>query len=65
MVGATLELHVAFESPSVQLLKGKEHQFNFLFTVEEATGVSIPDEQIQDKSLSTLGQLVAFVDERR
>ena len=38
---------------------------NFLFTLEEATGVTIPDEQIQDKTLRTLGQLVAFVDERR
>ena len=38
---------------------------NFLFKIEELTGVEIPDEDIEDKSAFTLGELAEYVDARR
>jgi acyl carrier protein len=38
---------------------------NFLFSVEEETGVAIPDEAIAEKGLKTLGDFAGFVDEAR
>lgn len=38
---------------------------NFLFSVEEATGVAIPDEAIAERNLKTLGEFAAYVDEKR
>ncbi len=34
---------------------------NFLFSLEEETGVSIPDEAIVDEPLETLGQLAEYI----
>lgn len=53
------------ETPLNELGLDSLDMVNFLFTVEDKTGVQIPDEDIQEKRLSTLGELVAFVDERR
>ena len=38
---------------------------NFLYSVEEATGVKIPDEAIALENLETLHQIAAFVDRNR
>jgi acyl carrier protein len=38
---------------------------NFLFTIEEATGVKISDEDILEHSLERLGQFSAYIDARR
>ena len=38
---------------------------NFLFSVEEQTGVSVPDEEIAAHDLRTLGALAGYVAERR
>jgi acyl carrier protein len=38
---------------------------NFLFSVEEDTGVAIPDEVIAERGLRTLRDFAAYVDERR
>jgi acyl carrier protein len=38
---------------------------NFLFSVEEATGIAIPDEAIAERSLKTLRDFAAYVDEQR
>lgn len=38
---------------------------NFLFSIEEATGVSIPDEAIVERNLKTLGDFAAYVDQQR
>lgn len=38
---------------------------NFLYSVEEATGVKIPDEAIANEKLETLQQFAAYVDRNR
>lgn len=38
---------------------------NFLYSVEEATGVKIPDEAIANEKLERLEQFAAYVDRNR
>jgi acyl carrier protein len=38
---------------------------NFLFSVEEETGVAISDEAIAERGLKTLAEFAAYVDETR
>lgn len=38
---------------------------NFLFSVEEETGVNIPDEALVEEPLETLGQLAEYVDRNK
>lgn len=38
---------------------------NFLFTVEQATGVKLPDEELDANRIDTLGKVAVFVDARR
>jgi len=38
---------------------------NFLFSVEEATGVNVPDEAIAEEKLTTLGDFARYVEARR
>jgi acyl carrier protein len=38
---------------------------NFLFSVEEQTGVAVPDEAIAERGLKTLRDFAAYVDEHR
>ena len=65
----TEELHaegeLGAETPLKELGLDSLDMVNFLFTVEDRTGVTIPDEDIQEQKLKTLGELVAFVDQQR
>jgi acyl carrier protein len=38
---------------------------NFLFSVEEATGVNVSDEAIAEEKLTTLGDFARYVEARR
>lgn len=38
---------------------------NFLFSLEEVTGVEVPDEALTEEPLETLGQLAAYVDAKK
>lgn len=38
---------------------------NFLFSLEDATGVEIPDEDLEEKGLTTLGKLATYVDAKK
>ena len=38
---------------------------NFLFSVEEATGVNVPDEAIAEEKIVTLGDFARYVEARR
>ena len=38
---------------------------NFLFSLEEAVGVKIPDEAISDDGLQTLADIAVYVDSHR
>lgn len=38
---------------------------NFLFTMEQGTGVKIPDEVIAERGLETIEDLAAYIDENR
>jgi acyl carrier protein len=38
---------------------------NFLYTLEETTGVKIPDEDIDSQKLATLGDFARYIDDRR
>lgn len=38
---------------------------NFLFTIEQGTGVKLPDDELEANRIDTLGQVAAYVDARR
>jgi acyl carrier protein len=38
---------------------------NFLFSVEEKTGVKIPDEALDSENLRTLGAIAGYIDSHR
>lgn len=38
---------------------------NVLFTLEEKTGVKIPDEAIAEQGLDTIAQFAAYIDQHR
>ena len=58
---ATAALDMSFEDVGLDSLE----IINFLFSVEEAYNVKIPDTVITNKTIETIGQLIDFVNENQ